>query len=166
MVVGSNKRGARTLHGHTHSHDVLSAGAGLAAQYLVQGAAHLHGHTQEHDVLSAGAGLAAQYSRRSDAAQSYTMPAVQICALPRHATDSLLLLLSFACYPLPSLRSLGHSACARRLFFPRGVFLGAVPHGPLEQTPQHQPAVEAEPPPSYQSPFCFGEKLGSIWGYS
>ena len=31
--------------------------------------------------------------------------------------------------------------------FPRGAFLGAVPLGPLEQTPQHQPAVEAEPPP-------------------
>ena len=39
------QRGARALHGHTHG--VLSAGAGLAAQYSVQGAAHLHGHTHK-----------------------------------------------------------------------------------------------------------------------
>ena len=119
-MVGSNKGDARALHGHTHSHDVLSAGAGLAAQCSVQGAAHLHGHTQEHDVLSAGAGLAAQYSRRSDAAQPYTMPAVRfvLCHVtqpipfyfccPSHATRCL------------SLRSPGHSARARRLLFRGG----------------------------------------------
>ena len=37
---------------------------------------------------------------------------------------------------------------------PQGAFLGAVPLGPLEQTPQHQQAVEAEPPPSFLARFA------------
>ena len=42
---GIKQRCARTLHGHTHG--VLSACAGLAAQYSVRDAAHLHGHTNK-----------------------------------------------------------------------------------------------------------------------
>ena len=137
VVVGSNKRDARALHGHTHSHDVLSAGAGLAAQY----------------------------SRQSDAAQPYKMPAVPTCALPRHATDSFLLLLPFARYPLPSLRSPGHSARARCLFSRGGPSLAPCLSGLWSRHRNTSQLLKRSLLP-FLSPFCFGEKLGSIWGYS
>jgi hypothetical protein len=143
VVVGSNK-GA---HAHCTDTRTASSQRALASQHntLFETRLTCTDTRTRHGVLSACAGLAAQYSRRSDASQPYTMPAVYFCsATSRYRFLSTFSVLSML--PLLSLRSPGHSTRARRLFFPRGAFLGAVSLGLLEQTPQHQQAVEAEPP--------------------
>ena len=123
----------------------MSSQRALASQHNTQFGVRLTCTDTRRSTMSSQRALASQHNTRDgQTPRSHTQcPPYNLCSATSRdrflSTPAVLSTLPAAFAPFARALRARPSP-----LFPRGAFLGAVPLGPLEQTPQHQPAVEAE----------------------